>query len=84
MGSAIFSLVGRALLGLLRAMFSAWKRREQDRADGRAEVQRELEEQAEALRKDYDEIHSDGRNLDNALGRLRERSKASSVDRRVP
>ncbi|HEV7293125.1 MAG TPA: hypothetical protein VGN79_12470 [Devosia sp.] len=84
MGSAIVAMVGRALLGLLKAMLSGWLNKHQGRIEGRAEVQRELEEQADALREDYDEIHSDGRNLDDALGGLRERSKARSIDRRLP
>jgi cell division protein FtsB len=84
MGSAILSLVGRALLGLLKAMFSDWLNREKARGEGRAEVQRELEAQAEALRQDYDEIHADDRSITDALGRLRQRSGARTGDRRLP
>ncbi|HEV7344137.1 MAG TPA: hypothetical protein VGN60_00700 [Devosia sp.] len=82
MGSAFLSFVGRALLGLLKTWLSTWLNRQQGKIEGRAEVQREQEAQAEALRQDYDEIHADDRGLDDALGRLRQRS--GTGDRRLP
>lgn len=68
---------------LIAALIDWWTGRQREL--GRDDIRSEAREAAEAGRKDYDQITSDGRDLDTALGRLRDRAQgARASDRRLP